>query len=164
MLVASSSSVGLAMAKNTVGNFVAYLTPGRDLVALATVEVELDVVPEGKTVIIEWQGKPVFIRHRGEQEIDEARNVDMNELRHKQTDQMRHKDPRYVILIGICTHLGCIPLGNKGLFEGWFCPCHASHYDNSGRIRMGPAPENLPTPPYRFLQKGNSVILGEDEE
>ncbi len=102
-----------------------------------------------------WRGKPVFVRNRTEQEIKEARDVPLNELRDPQTDQSRVKKENWLILVGVCTHLGCVPLGQKptdprGDYGGWFCPCHGSHYDTSGRIRKGPAPLNLAVPDYNF--------------
>jgi ubiquinol-cytochrome c reductase iron-sulfur subunit len=105
---------------------------------------------------VTWQGKPVFIRHRTPEEIARAEGVDVSALRDKQADADRVEKPEWLVMIGLCTHLGCIPLGQKptdpkGDFDGWFCPCHGSHYDISGRIRKGPAPKNLAIPPYEFL-------------
>ena len=94
-------------------------------------------------MIIKWQGKPVFIRHRTADEIEEANQVDIKTLRDPQNDADRVKKPEWLIMLGICTHLGCVPIGEAGDFGGWFCPCHGSHYDISGRIRKGPAPLNL---------------------
>lgn len=105
-----------------------------------------------------WQGKPVFIRHRTKKEIEFARSQDQISLVDPEKDEIRVKsDPKWLVVIGVCTHLGCVPLGQKptdprGDFNGWFCPCHGSHYDTSGRIRKGPAPKNLPVPPYAFLK------------
>ena len=113
-----------------------------------------------------WRGKPVFVRHRTEAEIEEARGVDVSQLRDPQTDEERVIEPQYLVQVGVCTHLGCIPLGNKegqpkGEFGGWFCPCHGSHYDTSGRIRKGPAPQNLVVPEYQFLEdKENTIQIG----
>jgi ubiquinol-cytochrome c reductase iron-sulfur subunit len=103
-----------------------------------------------------WRGKPIFIRHRTSEEIRTASNTSVNELKHMASDESRVKNPKWLVVVGVCTHLGCVPLGqkigdNKGEFGGWFCPCHGSHYDTSGRIRKGPAPLNLEVPPYDFV-------------
>lgn len=136
--------------------FIDSLNPAADTLALATVEVDLAPIERGQSVTVVWQGKPVFIRHRTEAEIEKARAVDMSALRDKQSDAERTEKPEWLVMVGICTHLGCVPLGQKvtqpkGEYGGWFCPCHGSHYDTSGRIRKGPAPTNLPVPPYEFL-------------
>ena len=116
----------------------------------------------GITVV--WRGKPVFIRHRTADEIRAAEAVKPEELIDPETDAARVKKPEWLIMVGVCTHLGCIPLGQKttepkGDFSGWFCPCHGSHYDTSGRIRKGPAPKNLPVPQYIFLTD-TSIKIG----
>ena len=108
-----------------------------------------------KRVLVE-DGAPVFVRHRTEAEIEQARSVDVSDLPDPQTDAERVERPEWMILVGVCTHLGCVPQGQRttdlrGEFGGWFCSCHGSHYDTSGRIRRGPAPRNLPVPPYSFL-------------
>jgi ubiquinol-cytochrome c reductase iron-sulfur subunit len=105
---------------------------------------------------VKWRGKPVFIRHRTADEIVRANATDLDDLRDPQIDTARAEKPEYLVLVGVCTHLGCVPLGQKtgevrGDYDGWFCPCHGSHYDTSGRIRKGPAPTNLEVPPYNFL-------------
>jgi ubiquinol-cytochrome c reductase iron-sulfur subunit len=112
-------------------------------------------VATGSAVTVVWRGKPVFIRHRTQKEIDEARAVPLNQLPDPATDESRVKKPEWLVMVGICTHLGCVPLGQKptdpkGPFDGWFCPCHGSAYDSSGRIRQGPAPANLVIPEYVF--------------
>ncbi|NIP14570.1 MAG: ubiquinol-cytochrome c reductase iron-sulfur subunit, partial [Pseudomonadales bacterium] len=117
---------------------------------------DLSPVEEGQAVTVIWRGKPVFVRHRTGLEIEEAQGVDVSQLRDPQTDEERAQKPEWLVMIGVCTHLGCIPKGQKpgepkGEYGGWFCPCHGSHYDTSGRIRKGPAPENLWIPPYEFL-------------
>ena len=103
-----------------------------------------------------WRGKPIFIRHRTSEEIRTANDASVNDLKHMASDESRVKNPKWLVVVGVCTHLGCVPLGqkigdNKGEFGGWFCPCHGSHYDTSGRIRKGPAPLNLEVPPYDFV-------------
>ena len=134
------------------------MNPSADVLALASTEVDLSPIEEGQSVTVIWRGKPVFVRHRTPGEIDEAVNVELAELRDPESDADRTEEPKWLVMIGICTHLGCIPKGQapsdpKGEYGGWFCPCHGSHYDTSGRIRKGPAPENLWIPPYEFLDE-----------
>lgn len=131
------------------------LNPAKDTLALATTEVDLTPVLEGQSITVMWRGKPVFIRRRTKAEIEEARSVDISTLGDKESDEDRVQKPEWLVLVGICTHLGCVPAGQKpsearGDYGGWFCPCHGSHYDTSGRIRKGPAPKNLAVPPYEF--------------
>jgi ubiquinol-cytochrome c reductase iron-sulfur subunit len=139
------------------------MNPAADVLALSTTEVDVSQVKEGQSLTVAWRGKPVFIRNRTQQDISEARAVAMNDLKDPQTDEDRVKNstfngqamPQWLVMIGVCTHLGCIPLGQKptdphGNYDGWFCPCHGSQYDSSGRIRQGPAPKNLEIPPYQF--------------
>jgi ubiquinol-cytochrome c reductase iron-sulfur subunit len=133
------------------------MNPAADTLALASTEVDISSVEVGQAITVVWRGKPVFIRRRTPKEIKAARNQDIIDLRDPQSDQDRVQKEEWLIMVGICTHLGCIPLGNKsgqpkGDFGGWFCPCHGSHYDTSGRIRKGPAPRNLVIPPYTFLK------------
>ncbi|HEX6010425.1 MAG TPA: ubiquinol-cytochrome c reductase iron-sulfur subunit [Geminicoccaceae bacterium] len=140
------------------------MNPSADVLALSTVEVDLSQVPVGSAVTVKWRGKPVFIRHRTEEEIAGAEAVPLDELRDPQTDAERVQKPEWLVMVGICTHLGCVPLGNKpgeskGDYDGWFCPCHGSHYDSSGRIRKGPAPLNLQVPEYTFATD-TSVQIG----
>ncbi|GHF21061.1 ubiquinol-cytochrome c reductase iron-sulfur subunit [Kordiimonas sediminis] len=148
-------AVGAAVA---VWPFIHQMNPAADTLALASVEVDISQIPVGEAVLVKWRGKPVFIRHRTAAEIADARAVDVASLPDKQTDQERVLEGKdeWLVLTGICTHLGCVPLGTKsgdekGEYGGWFCPCHGSHYDTSGRIRKGPAPRNLEVPEYAFL-------------
>lgn len=132
------------------------MNPSADVLALASTEVDLSKIPEGSAIKVMWRGKPVFVRHRTAEEIAAAEAVPLSELRDPEPDSARVKKPEWLIMVGVCTHLGCIPLGTaagepKGEYGGWFCPCHGSHYDTSGRIRKGPAPANLPIPTYTFL-------------
>ncbi|MGI9460960.1 MAG: ubiquinol-cytochrome c reductase iron-sulfur subunit [Alphaproteobacteria bacterium] len=134
---------------------ISSMNPAQDVLAVASTEVDISQVPVGGAVTIKWQGKPVFIRHRTEQEILQAVDGD-GKGPDPEPDSARVKKPEWLVLVGICTHLGCIPTGqvvgsNRGEFDGWFCPCHGSQYDISGRIRKGPAPTNLVVPPYKFL-------------
>jgi len=133
------------------------MNPAADVLALSSTEADLAPIPEGQAVTVLWRGKPVFLRHRTETEVKEAVDTPMSDLRDPQADADRVKagKQQWLVVVGVCTHLGCVPLGNKptdprGDFGGWFCPCHGSHYDTSGRIRKGPAPANLPVPPYAF--------------
>ena len=133
------------------------MNPAADTLALSTTDVDLAPVAEGQSITVVWRGKPVFVRHRTADEIKAAEAVPLGDLRDPQTDQSRVKPGKdqWLILVGICTHLGCVPLGQKetdprGPFGGWFCPCHGSAYDTSGRIRQGPAPLNLAVPTYAF--------------
>jgi ubiquinol-cytochrome c reductase iron-sulfur subunit len=132
------------------------LNPAKDTLALSTIEVDLAPIQVGQAITVVWRGKPVFIRHRTPEEISEAEKVDITTLRDRQADKDRVKKAEWLVVVGICTHLGCIPQGQKvgemkGEYNGWFCPCHGSAYDTSGRIRKGPAPLNLPVPDYAFL-------------
>ncbi|MEK0083393.1 ubiquinol-cytochrome c reductase iron-sulfur subunit [Benzoatithermus flavus] len=157
----STLAVGTAA---VVWPLIDQMNPSADVLALSSIEVDLSQVPVGQAVTVKWRGKPVFIRHRTEEEIKEAEAVPLGELRDPQTDEQRVKKPEWLVVIGVCTHLGCVPLGNKpgeprGDYGGWFCPCHGSHYDTSGRIRKGPAPLNLTVPDYAFLTD-TSVRIG----
>ena len=127
------------------------MNPARDVLALASTEVDLSAIEVGQSITVVWRGKPVFVRRRTAQEIAEAEAVPLDELRDPQSDAERVQIPEWLIMVGVCTHLGCIPLGDSGDFGGWYCPCHASHYDTSGRVRKGPAPQNLIIPDYVFL-------------
>ncbi|MEM6492288.1 MAG: ubiquinol-cytochrome c reductase iron-sulfur subunit, partial [Pseudomonadota bacterium] len=154
----SLTSVGvLAAGAGFVGwSFVDYLNPSADVLALASTEFDLSGLEPGQSVTILWRGKPVFVRHRTEDEIEAARADDGADLRDAQMDSDRVVRPEFLVVLGVCTHLGCVPLGTKsgdprGDYGGWFCPCHGSHYDTAGRIRRGPAPANLEVPEYTFL-------------
>ena len=111
-----------------------------------------------RSITVNWRGKPVFIRHRTQAEIAEAKAVSLDDLPDPQADTERAEKPEWLILVGVCTHLGCVPLGQQGEYNGWFCPCHGSHYDTSGRIRKGPAPVNMTVPDYVFLDDSNIKI------
>ena len=132
------------------------MNPDSSVKALATTEVDVSGVKLGKTITVLWRGKPIFIRRRTQEEIKEASAVDLKDLKDPQKDSDRAKNPEWLVMVGVCTHLGCVPLGNKGEYNGWFCPCHGSHYDISGRIRKGPAPNNLEIPKYEFVD--NNII------
>jgi len=130
------------------------------IAAGAPIEVDLTPIAEGQLIKVFWRGKPIFVRHRTPKEIKEAQDVDVASLRDPQADSARVKEGHadWLIVYGNCTHLGCIPLGNQGPYGGWFCPCHGSVFDTSGRIRQGPAPTNLPVPPYAFVSDSKIKI------
>ncbi|KAL4734199.1 Rieske [2Fe-2S] iron-sulfur domain-containing protein [Aspergillus similis] len=156
-----AGTMGLASAvgaKATVQDFLVNMSASADVLAQAKVEIGLATIPEGKNVIIKWRGKPVFIRHRTQDEIKEAQDYDWKTLRDPQPDEERVQKAEWLVMLGVCTHLGCVPIGESGDFGGWFCPCHGSHYDISGRIRKGPAPLNLEVPQYNFPDEETLVI------
>ncbi|KAI9831727.1 MAG: hsp70 nucleotide exchange factor fes1 [Phylliscum demangeonii] len=157
-MVGTMGLLSAAGAKATIQDFLVNLSASADVLAMAKVEVDLATIPEGKNVIIKWRGKPVFIRHRTSDEIQEAENVNWQSLRDPQPDSDRVKRPEWLVMVGVCTHLGCVPIGDSGDFGGWFCPCHGSHYDISGRARKGPAPLNLEIPAYDFASDTALVI------
>ncbi|EJT97989.1 ubiquinol-cytochrome c reductase iron-sulfur subunit mitochondrial precursor [Dacryopinax primogenitus] len=159
-MVGSMGLLGASAAKATVTDFLATMAASADVLALAKVEVSMSAIPLAKNVIIKWRGKPVFIRHRTAAEIDDARHVDLKSLRDPETDEARTKRPEWLVMLGVCTHLGCVPIGESGDYGGWFCPCHGSHYDISGRARKGPAPLNLEIPPYDFNDAEEKIIIG----
>ena len=138
--------------------FIHSMNPAADVLALASTEVDLKPVQPGQRITVTWRGKPVFVDHRTADQIKAAREVKPTDLVDPESDQKRVKSGKdqWLVLVGVCTHLGCVPLGqktgdSKGEFGGWFCPCHGSHYDTSGRIRKGPAPRNLAVPEYTFV-------------
>ncbi len=137
---------------------VSQMNPDASTLALASTEVDVSSIAEGSILTVKWRGKPVFVRHRTAKEIQEAQSVATASLIDPQSDQDRVKQstlagkarPEWLVVIGVCTHLGCVPLGHQGDYDGWFCPCHGSQYDPSGRVRRGPAPKNLEVPTYAF--------------
>ncbi len=163
-LLYATTAVGVAGTAIGLWPFINSMNPSADTLAMSTTEVDLSHIAEGQSITVTWRGKPVFIRYRTAAEIEEARKVNLSDLRDPEADDKRVKKPQWLIVVGVCTHLGCIPLGQKpgdprGEFGGWFCPCHGSMYDTSGRIRKGPAPLNLPVPAYTFLTD-TSVRIG----
>lgn len=145
-------------AKSVVTHFVSSMSATADVLALAKIEIKLGDIPEGKCVTFKWRGKPLFIRHRTADEISTEQGVNVASLRDPQHDHERVKNPSFLVVLGVCTHLGCVPIANAGDFGGYYCPCHGSHYDASGRIRKGPAPLNLEVPPYEFAE--DLLIVG----
>jgi len=150
---------GAYAATNTVNSLLSSLSASADVLAMAKIEINLADIPEGKAMTFKWRGKPLFIRHRTQEEIDVEAAVDVSTLRDPQTDSERVQKPDYLIVLGVCTHLGCVPIANAGDFGGYYCPCHGSHYDCSGRIRKGPAPLNLEVPYYEFPEE-NLLVVG----
>jgi len=162
-LTYTAGALGAVGAASVGWPMINSMNPAADTLAMSTTEVDVSKMKEGDAITVVWQGKPVFIKYRTAQEIAEANDVKLSDLRDPQTDADRFKQStidgkfaeQWLVVIGVCTHLGCIPLGQKpadphGEFDGWFCPCHGSQYDSSGRIRKGPAPANLVVPPYKF--------------
>ena len=157
-LVMAAGGVATAHgAKSVVVELLSTMSATADVLALATIEVDLTAIPEGKNAIFKWQGKPLFVRHRSQNEIETVKSIDIATLRDPQHDDDRVQRPEWLVLIGVCTHLGCVPIANAGDYGGYFCPCHGSHYDASGRIRKGPAPANLDVPKYEFTS--DEVLL-----
>ena len=191
-MVGSLGVLAASGAKSTVSDILSNMAASADVLALAKIEVEMGSIPEGmfldrdentdtgsdhtgKNLIVKWRGKPVFIRHRTEDEIAEARAVDTKTLRDPQTDEDRVQRGEWLVMLGVwwvfschfrnpaltnSTHLGCVPIGEAGDYGGWFCPCHGSHYDISGRIRRGPAPLNLEVPEYAFNDDEEKLVIG----
>jgi ubiquinol-cytochrome c reductase iron-sulfur subunit len=163
-LYLATAAAGAVGAAAVAWPFVASMNPAADTLALATIDVDLSSIQVGQAITVTWRGKPVFIRRRGAEEIEIARAVPLSDLKDPQTDEMRTQKAEWLVMVGICTHLGCVPGGQKaadvkGDYNGWFCPCHGSHYDTSGRIRKGPAPTNLLVPEYRFTND-TSIRIG----
>jgi ubiquinol-cytochrome c reductase iron-sulfur subunit len=149
--------------------FVNSMSPAADTLALSTVEIDLSPLAPGQEIRVFYRGKPVFVRYRTPEDIEASRSVDASSLRDPEADDARLRPgqdgqlkPQYLIMEGVCTHLGCIPVGPaQGDYKGWFCPCHGSHYDTAGRIRKGPAPKNLPVPPYIYIAD-NRIVVGKE--
>jgi ubiquinol-cytochrome c reductase iron-sulfur subunit len=165
-LYVATGAAGAVAAGAAIWPLIDQMNPSQDVLALASIEVDISGVAEGTQLTVKWRGKPIFIRHRTAKEIEEARAVPLSDLKDQNaenpnagpnapaTDQNRalDKEGKWLVMIGICTHLGCVPLGNgAGEYNGWFCPCHGSQYDTAGRIRKGPAPENMFIPPAAFV-------------
>ena len=155
----ASYTLGAVGVGSAVWPLIDQMNPDASVKALASTEVDVSSIQPGQSITVLWRGKPVFIKRRTQEEIEEARIVDLKKLPHPEKDEDRAKNPEWLVMLGMCTHLGCVPLGNKGEFGGWICPCHGSHYDTSGRIRKGPAPKNLEIPKYEFVQS-NIIKIG----
>ncbi|XP_008299357.1 cytochrome b-c1 complex subunit Rieske, mitochondrial [Stegastes partitus] len=159
MMTAGTLVVSIYAAKTVVHQFVSSMSASADVLALSKIEIKLGDIPEGKNMTFKWRGKPLFVRHRTQKEISAEEAVNLGELRDPQHDKDRVTDPKWLIVLGVCTHLGCVPIANAGEFGGYYCPCHGSHYDASGRIRKGPAPLNLEVPYYEF-PSDDMVVVG----
>lgn len=164
-LMLTAGAVGGVIGATVLWPFIDSMNPAADTLADATTEVNLSAIPVGAAVTVVWQGKPVFVRHRTPDEIKLAEDTPLNDMPDPQADAARVQKPEWLIVVGVCTHLGCVPLGQKqteprGEYGGWLCPCHGSQFDTSGRIRKGPAPINLEVPPYKFLTD-TSIRIGE---
>jgi ubiquinol-cytochrome c reductase iron-sulfur subunit len=170
-LYIATGMAGVVGAGSFAWPFIDQMNPDASTLALASIEVNVESLEPGMSLTVKWRGKPVFIRNRTDEEVAEAKAVSLDELKDpvarnaniapgsEATDLDRSAGEgkeNWIVMIGSCTHLGCVPLGQAGEFGGWFCPCHGSHYDTAGRIRKGPAPENLPVPPFAFVS--DSVI------
>ena len=154
----ASYTIGAVGLGATIWPLIDQMNPDSSVKALSTTEVDISQIQPGKSITVLWRGKPVFIKRRTQSEISEAQSVKLEELKHPEKDQDRVKKPEWLVMLGICTHLGCVPLSDKGEYQGWFCPCHGSHYDTSGRIRKGPAPTNMEIPKYEFVDSSTIKI------
>ena len=155
----ASYALGAVGVGAAVWPLIDQMNPDASVKALSSTEVDVSEVSPGQSITVLWRGKPVFIKRRTEKEISKARDVDLKELKDPEKDEDRAKNPEWLVMLGVCTHLGCVPLGDKGEYGGWFCPCHGSHYDTSGRIRKGPAPTNMEVPKYEFVNN-NTIKIG----
>ena len=155
----ASTVVGVVGVGAAAWPLIDQMNPDASVKALATTEVDVSLVKPGQSITVLWRGKPVFIKRRTETEISEAQAVSLDDLKHPEKDEDRVKKAEWLVMMGICSHLGCVPLSDKGEYNGWFCPCHGSHYDTSGRIRKGPAPTNMEIPKYAFIDD-NTIRIG----
>ena len=158
-LFTATYAVGAVGAGAVIWPMIDQMNPDKAQKALATTEVDISNIEPGKEITVLWRGKPVFIKRRTETEISAAQAVNLDDLKHPEKDQDRVKKAEWLVMMGICTHLGCVPLSDKGEYDGWFCPCHGSHYDVSGRIRKGPAPTNMEIPKFEFVDN-NTIKIG----
>lgn len=161
-----TGAVGAVAGASALIPLVSQMQPDASTIAAgAPIEVDLSQIPEGQVVTVKWRGKPIFVRHRTKKEIEDAKATPLADLKDPQSDEQRIHSfngkpmEEWIVAIGICTHLGCVPLANQGEHHGWYCPCHGSHYDNAGRIRKGPAPRNLDLPQYAF-ETATKVRIG----
>ena len=155
----ASYTLGAVGVGAAVWPLIDQMNPDASVKALSSTEVDVSGLQPGQSITVLWRGKPVFIKRRTDQEIQKAREVSLGDLKHPEKDEDRVKKPEWLVMLGVCTHLGCVPLTDKGDYDGWFCPCHGSHYDTSGRIRKGPAPTNMEVPKYEFVNN-NTIKIG----
>lgn len=159
-LFIATGAVGAVGAAAAIWPLISQMSPDASTLAAGSVEIDISGIAPGQILTAKWRGKPIFISHRTPEEIKAAENVPLGELKDPATDQSRVQKPEWLVVIGICTHLGCVPLTNSGPYHGgFFCPCHGSVYDTSGRIRQGPAPANLVVPPYKF-ESDVKILIG----
>lgn len=162
-LYLTAGAMGAVGTGAAVMPFLSSMNPAADVLALSSIDVDISKIPVGKTLTVMWRGKPVFVRHRTPEDIKEARETPLKDLIDPQTDAERVKEPDWLVVVGICTHLGCIPIQRKSpknVDEGWICPCHGSKYDTSGRVVQGPAPLNLVVPDYKFVDNDTVIRIG----
>lgn len=171
-LYLATGAMGAVGAAATAWPFIDQMNPDASALALASIEVDISSIEEGQSITVKWRGKPVFIRYRTQAEIEESRKAEIedlpdrlarnsnlnNDVLAEDANRSSVGNEAWIVMVGICTHLGCVPLGEQGDFGGWFCPCHGSHYDTAGRIRKGPAPENLLIPPFEFIDESTIKI------
>ena len=154
-LFVATATVGAVGAVTTLAPLIGQMNPDASTIAAgAPIQVDLSPIAEGQVIKVFWRGKPIFISHLSQAVLKEQLAVPLGDLKDQEPEDQKRVDPmhqQWLVVIGICTHLGCIPLPNQGIYHGWFCPCHGSQYDQLGRIRQGPAPANLYLPPYAFL-------------
>ena len=164
-MVSAAAGLGVVGACTVAWPLVDSMNPSADVLAQSSIEVDISAVPKGDQKKVMWRGKPIFIYHRTPEQIADAKSVKVDDLRDPQTDADRviAGKEEWLVVVGVCTHLGCVPQANQGEFHGWFCSCHGSQYDSSARIRKGPAPRNLPIPPYAFLTDTKLFIGNIDE-
>lgn len=160
-LYVASGAVGAVGVAAVAWPLINQMNPDASVLALASIEYDLSPIAEGQSVTIMWRGLPVFVRNRTPKEIEEAKAVPLADLKDPETDEQRTKEghEQWLVMIANCTHLGCVPVGESGDFNGWFCPCHGSHYDTAGRIRKGPAPKNLEVPKFAFTSD-TAILVG----
>lgn len=154
----ATGAVAAAGAAGVAWPLIAQMDKAGDTLAAGSIEIDVSKVAEGQQLKTLWRGKPIFVRHRTQAEIAAARATDVAECPDPAADDERfiagldgQIKPQYLVMIGVCTHFGCVPVGEAGDFDGWYCPCHGSHYDTAGRIRKGPAPANMEIPPYEYI-------------
>lgn len=158
LMVAGGSMAAAYGGKTLAQEFISTMNASADVLAMAKIEIDLSTIAEGKSATFKWRNKPLFVRHRTADEIAKEEAVDVSSLRHQEHDSERVQKPEWLILLGVCTHLGCVPVNGLGDYGGYYCPCHGSHYDASGRIRKGPAPLNLEIPEYSFTTETTLIV------